>query len=120
MLVGTTYLNFILFTRIVDRIVEQYHATKFPLYLSFTVDDYFNRYILAVSPNFLSIRIVLSCIYLLIFYFEKFLIWICIREAFKTLQHLPCKIEEIKKKLIWIKGNRNNMIFERRLSSTEV
>ena len=31
---------------------------------------------LVVVPNFLSIRIVLSCFYLLIFYFEKFLTWI--------------------------------------------
>ena len=31
---------------------------------------------LVVSRNFLSIRIVLSCFYLLIFYFEKFLTWI--------------------------------------------
>ena len=32
---------------------------------------------LVVSRNFLSIRIVLSCFYLLIFYFEKFSTWIC-------------------------------------------
>ena len=32
---------------------------------------------LVVSGNFLSIRIVLSCFYLLIFYFEKFPAWIC-------------------------------------------
>ena len=32
---------------------------------------------LVVSCNFLSIRIVLSCFYLLIFYFEKFSTWIC-------------------------------------------
>ena len=31
---------------------------------------------LVVSRNFLSIRIVLSCFYLLIFYFEKFSTWI--------------------------------------------
>ena len=31
---------------------------------------------LVVSNNFLSIRIVLSCFYLLIFYFEKFSTWI--------------------------------------------
>ena len=31
---------------------------------------------LVVSSNFLSIRIVLSCFYLLIFYFEKFSTWI--------------------------------------------
>ena len=32
---------------------------------------------LVVSRNFLSIRIVLNCFYLLIFYFEKFSTWIC-------------------------------------------
>ena len=31
---------------------------------------------LVVSPNFLSIRIVVNCFYLLIFYFEKFSTWI--------------------------------------------
>ena len=40
-----------------------------------------SKHKLVVSHNFLSIRIVLSCFHLLIFYFEKFSTWICSRFA---------------------------------------
>ena len=41
---------------------------------------------LVVSRNFLSIRILLSCFYLLIFYFEKFLTWIwCLLNSLMSL-----------------------------------
>ena len=41
---------------------------------------------LVVSSKFLSIRIVLSCFYLLIFYFEKFLTWIwCLLNSLMSL-----------------------------------
>ena len=43
---------------------------------------------LVVSGNFLSIRIVLSCFYLLIFYFEKFSTWIWL------LPFAVCRIRE--------------------------
>ena len=45
-----------------------------PIICLYTV--FFSTHELVVSPNFLSIRIVLSCFYLLIFYFEKFSTWI--------------------------------------------
>ena len=41
-----------------------------------TSRDQVSTHKLVVSRNFLSIRIVLSCFYLLIFYFEKFATWI--------------------------------------------
>ena len=46
-----------------------------------------SKHKLVVSHNFLSIRIVLSCFHLLIFYFEKFWTWICCRFA-------VCRIRE--------------------------
>ena len=54
---------------------------------------------LVVSWKFLSIRIVLSCFYLLIFYFEKFSTWIW-RLPFavyvkRRLEHKPQKDKEI-------------------------
>ena len=54
---------------------------------------------LVVSWKFLSIRIVLSCFYLLIFYFEKFSTWIW-RLPFavyvkRGLEHKPQKDKEI-------------------------
>ena len=56
---------------------------------------------LVVSWKFLSIRIVLSCFYLLIFYFEKFSTWIW-RLPFavyvkRRLEHKPQKDKEISK-----------------------
>ena len=53
-----------------------YHMTKFPHYLSLTVQNYF--YAHSLFFNFFSIRIfiVLSCFCLLIFYFEEFSTWI--------------------------------------------
>ena len=45
-----------------------------PITCLYTV--FFSTHELVVSPNFLSIRIVLSCFYLLIFHFEKFSTWI--------------------------------------------
>ena len=53
--------------------VNLFQVTKFPLYLSFTVQFIISTHNLAVSRNFLSIRTVLSCFYQLIFSFEKFL-----------------------------------------------
>ena len=48
-----------------------YHVTKFPLlYLSFTVHYFYT--LISSFTQFLSIKIVLSCFYLLSFYFEKF------------------------------------------------
>ena len=51
-----------------------YHLIKFSLYLSFTV-HYLYKEVSCFLPV-LYIRIVLSCFYLLIFYFEKFSSWI--------------------------------------------
>ena len=46
-----------------------YHVTKFSLFSSFTVHD-FNKIVSCFTPV-LSISIVLTCFYLLIFYFGK-------------------------------------------------
>ena len=54
--------------------VKLYHVIKFPLYLRLRF--IISTHNLVVSRNFLSTRIVLSCFYLLIFYFKKFLPWI--------------------------------------------
>ena len=53
---------------------NSYHLIKFSLYLSFTV-HYLYKKVSCFLPV-LYIRIVLSCFYLLIFYFEKFSSWI--------------------------------------------
>ena len=51
-----------------------YHETKFPFYLLFTV--YYNYTKIGRFTPILSIRIVLSCFYLLISHFENFSTWI--------------------------------------------
>ena len=51
-----------------------YHVTKFSVFLSFTFHYFYTK--ISWFTGVLSVRFVLGCFYLLIFYFEKFSTWI--------------------------------------------